>query len=163
MNNNNKHHDRTQRYSYDPSYGQRDSYEDLFKQFERLQVKAENLAQRDPVFASRLENLAKQFAMGRKSKFQKSFTNLNANNSNENGNFSHSAHFYPPPTAPMSHPQQQQAHPPPPNYSPYHPPHYYRGHVPTPPPPPRATRWMPGFPAAACCPATTARPRPAAG
>jgi hypothetical protein len=125
--------DRTQRYSYDPSYGQtpKDSYEDLFKQFERLQVKAENLAERDPVFASRLENLAKQFASSRKSKHQKSYTNLNSSTTN------HTHYSHQPGTVPKQqhqHQPQQQQQPPPPSYNPFHPPNYYRAHVPTPPP-----------------------------
>ena len=110
-------HDRTHRYSYDPTYqtshnqatksSQRDSYEDVFKEFEKLQIKAENIAQRDPAFAARLENLAQRFSESRKQK-------QGHNQQNNKNRFP-----FPPP---------------PPSFNPFQPPNYFRGFVPTPPP-----------------------------
>jgi hypothetical protein len=134
------------RYSYDPSYEHsqhkdsstpkpwhRDSYDDLFRQFERLQMKAESIAEKDPVFAIRLENLAKQFADGRRSRAQRT----------NNQTFNHSTTPKPPPPPP---PLQQH-----PKFTTYQEqPSFHRSHVPTPPPssqkPPNPPKPPPFYP-----------------
>lgn len=116
-----------QRYSYDPTFpstnghhslfNERNSYEELFKQFETLHLKAESIAEKDPIFATRLENLARNIAESRK--FRR-----------------FSRYPFPPPPPPppprgynAQFPHFYRAGPPPPPQQPQYP-------MPPPPPPP---------------------------